>query len=434
MMEIEVPVRWSPRDYQHPLWNYLQNGGKRAVAIWHRRAGKDNTSLNWTVTAALQRPGLYWHLLPTYQQGRKIVWDGMSKEGRTFLDYWPKDLIRSVNNTEMKIELQNNSMWQVVGSDNVDRLVGSNPVGVVLSEYSLQDPKAWEYIRPILAENGGWAVFIYTPRGRNHGYDLYKMANKDPNWFCQVLDVDKTGAITQQAIEDERAAGMAEEMIQQEFYCSFDASLVGSYYSEQMQMLMKQNRIMRVPWDPNVPVTTWWDLGIHDAMSVGFVQYVGQEIRAIDYAEHTGIGIPDMISMLRDKPYMYDRHIAPWDIKIRELGTGVSRQEVALRLGLRFDRARQIPVADGINAVRQMLPRMLFDATNCERWVEALKQYTKTYDSKTKMYSDKPLHNWTSHAADMTRTGAVGTGFKQKRSNLPRQANSDYDDLHLGLD
>ncbi|HIG58834.1 MAG TPA: hypothetical protein EYQ21_05515 [Flavobacteriales bacterium] len=433
-MELQIPLNWSPRPYQHNLWDYLQKGGKRAVAVWHRRAGKDNTSLNWTVTAAIQRPGLYWHLLPTYQQGRKIVWDGMTKDGRTFLDYWPRQLIKGVNNTEMKIELQNNSMWQVVGSDSVDRLVGSNPVGVVLSEYSLQDPKAWDFIRPILAENGGWAVFIYTPRGRNHGYDLYKMANANRDWFAEVLDVKTTGAITQEAIEDERKAGMPEQMIQQEFYCSFDASLVGAYYATQMDALHKENRIMNVPWDPNIPVETWWDLGMHDAMSIGFVQHVGSEIRAIDYEEHIGLGINDMAAMLREKPYTYDRHLAPWDINIRELSTGVSRLESALRYGLRFQAGKQLPVQDGINAVRQMIPKMIFDANKCDRWIEALKQYTKLWDSKRNCFGTKPIHDWTSHPADMTRTGAVGLGFKKKGSILLDHVVDDYDELNFGID
>jgi len=188
--KIIVPRNWKPRLYQQPLWYYLENGGKRAVAIWHRRAGKDTVSLNWTVVSLVQRPGLYWHMLPTYQQGRKIVWDGINKDGRKFLDYFPPELIDNVNNTEMKIEFKNGSIFQVVGTDNVDRLVGANPIGCVLSEYSLQDPRAWNYLRPILAENEGWALFIYTPRGRNHGHDLFAMAKKQPDWFSELLTVE----------------------------------------------------------------------------------------------------------------------------------------------------------------------------------------------------------------------------------------------------
>ena len=169
MPELILPYNWEPREYQLPLWSFLENGGKRAVCIWHRRAGKDATALNFTVTSIVQRPGLYWHLLPTYNQGRKIVWDGMTKEARPIMDARPQDLVKTVNNTDMKLETINGGLWQVVGTDYVDRLVGANPVGCVFSEYSLQDPRAWDLIRPILLENGGWAIFIYTPTERTMG-------------------------------------------------------------------------------------------------------------------------------------------------------------------------------------------------------------------------------------------------------------------------
>lgn len=220
-MDITVPVDWAPRPYQLPLWSYLEGGGKRAVAVWHRRAGKDATALNWTVVSALQRVGLYWHLLPTYNQGRKIMWDGKTKEGRAFLEAWPEGFIAGRNNTDMRLELKNGSLWQVVGTDNVDRLVGANPVGCVFSEYSLQDARAWDYIRPILTENGGWALFIYTPRGMNHGYTLYEMAKKNPNWFCEKLTINETKAIGEEDIQLEKDSGMSDDMINQEYYCSF---------------------------------------------------------------------------------------------------------------------------------------------------------------------------------------------------------------------
>lgn len=223
MTEICIPNDWNPREYQRPLWQYLCSGGKRAVAIWHRRAGKDSLSLNWTAKAMLQRVGVYWHMLPLNNQARKVVWDAIDKQGRRVIDQvFPVPLRKSVNATEMKIELWNGSIWQCVGSDNYDAYVGSNPVGVVFSEYSVGDPAAWDFIRPILAENGGWALFIYTPRGKNHGFELYNNAIA-AGWFIQRLTVEDTGAISLDIVDDERRAGMSEAMIQQEFYCSFEA-------------------------------------------------------------------------------------------------------------------------------------------------------------------------------------------------------------------
>lgn len=328
MSTIKVPIDWSPRPYQIPLWKYLEGGGKRAVAVWHRRAGKDLSSINWCAVSALTRPGLYWHLFPTYNQGRKIAWDGMTREGRKFLEHFPKQMWEAVNNTEMRLTLKNGSIYQVVGTDNVDRLVGANPVGVVFSEYSLQDPRAWNYIRPILAENGGWALFIYTARGRNHGYDLLNIAKKNETWFQEVLSVENTRAIPIEAIDEERASGMPEEMIQQEFYCSFDAPLVGSYYGNAMAKLLADKHLGKIPYDPVLDVHTSWDLGVGDSTSIVFFQMAGNEIRIIDYYENSGEGLPHYIKVLREKDYVYGDHLAPHDIQVRDFSTGKSRLEI----------------------------------------------------------------------------------------------------------
>ena len=429
-MEIQVPDNWRPRDYQLDLWKYLENGGKRAVAVWHRRAGKDLLSVNWCVTAALKRKGLYWHLLPTYNQGRKIVWDGMTRDGRSFLEHFPKELWSNVNNTDMRLELKNGSIYQVVGTDNVDRLVGSNPVGVVFSEYSLQDPRAWDLVRPILAENGGWAMFIYTARGRNHGYDLFNMANRNERWFCQKLSIDDTSVLTQEAIEEEREAGMPEELIQQEFYCSFDAPLVGSYYGSLMAKALAEERIKNVPYEPRLEVHTSWDLGMGDSTAIIWFQQFGNEYRIIDYYENQGEGIPHYIKVVREKDYIYGRHIAPHDIKVREMGTGKSRFEVARDLGIRFDVCPNIQVDDGIEAVRSIIPRCYFDEKKCSILVEALRQYRKDYDEKNKVYKNRPLHDWSSHGADAFRYLALGTRDKNKnRQSLPSFADSNYNVL-----
>jgi len=426
MAKIQIPKDYKPRPYQAPLWDYLASGGKRAVAVWHRRAGKDITSMNWTIYSAFDRPGLYWHLLPTYQQGRKIVWDGITRDGKAFLDHWPEELVTGVNNTEMKLELKNGSIWQVVGTDNVDRLVGANPVGCIFSEYSLQDPRAWDYIRPILAENGGWAVFIYTPRGRNHGHKLLQLAKKNDNWFAETLTIDNTKCIPMSAIEEERAAGMAEELIQQEFYASFDAPLVGSYYGDAMTKIMEDGRICKVPYDSRLPVHTAWDIGMHDATAIWFFQINNREVWIIDYYEDSGKGLEDYAAVLKEKMYTYGDHIAPHDIAVRELGTGKSRQEVALNFGIRFRIAPQIGIQDGISAVRQVLPRCWIDEDRCERGIDAMKQYRKEFDDKRGMYREKPNHDWTSHGADAFRYLAVGMREERDLSELPAFADMDY--------
>jgi phage terminase large subunit len=209
-MEIILPNGWRPRDYQRRLWHYLENGGKRAVAVWHRRAGKDEVCLHWAACAALQRVGNYWHMLPEASQARKAVWDAINPHTgrRRIAEAFPSSIRVGQRDEDMKINLANGSTWQLVGSDRFDALVGSPPIGLVFSEYSLTNPGAWDYLRPILAENGGWAVFMLTPRGRNHAWTLYDKARLQPGWFAELLTVDDTKAIGADVIAAERASGM----------------------------------------------------------------------------------------------------------------------------------------------------------------------------------------------------------------------------------
>ena len=421
-----------------PLWSYLENGGTRAVAVWHRRAGKDVVALNWSVVASLRRVGLYWHLLPTYSQGRKIVWDGRTKEGRPFRSFFPPELIKNENNTEMKLELVNDSIHQVVGTENIDRLVGTNPVGCVFSEYSLQDPRAWNFIRPILAENGGWAIFPYTPRGKNHGFDLYEMARRNPNWFCQKLSIEDTGAIPLSVIEEERASGMQEELLQQEYYCSFESGMVGSYYGIVLAKLYKQGHITRVPYDPAIPVDTGWDLGMDDSTAIWFSQSTRNETRIVDYYEGSGESIGHYARILAEKAerynIVYGHHYGPHDLEVRELfqteHPGKSRKEVARRsYGIRFTTVARHDPADGIEAARLLLPTCYFDAERTDRGLSALMNYRKKWDEEKRMFTGE-IEDWTNHGADAFRTLAMGLkrrGNVQKR--LPRQSDSSYNPL-----
>jgi phage terminase large subunit len=420
--DIILPYNFEPRLYQMPAWMSLEEGVKRAVLVWHRRAGKDLLCLNWTITQAMERPGLYWHVLPTYNQGRKIVWDGMNRDGRPFLDYFPRDLIRRHNNTDMQLELEGGSMFQVVGSDHYDRLVGANPVGCVLSEYALQDPRAWDLIRPILLENGGWAIFDYTPRGKNHGWRLYQMALRmmaeKKGWYAQLLTIKDTGVVSEEDIQLEREAGMSEELIQQEFYCSFEAGIPGAYFMLQLNKARNEGRIAQVPWYPEIPVDTWWDLGIDDSMTVWFSQSTGANIHLIDYYENSGEGLPHYVKYLKDKSYVYGRHTAPHDIKVRELGSGKSRRTVALSLGIEFDVAKKVAKKeDAIEAGRALFPRCRFDLVKCQRGLECLENYRKEYNEKTGTFSTKPVADWSCHGADSFLTLATSYGgFAMRRS------------------
>lgn len=421
-----LPYHWEPRPYQVDAWDALTSGAKRrAVLVWHRRAGKDLLLLNVTALAALRRPGVYWHVFPTAKQGRKILWDGVTKNGRPFLDHWPPGFIAARNETDMRLKLTNGSVWQVVGSDNFqEALIGGNPAGLVLSEYALQNPRCWEYLRPILAENDGWAAFAFTPRGSNHGEALFDMAQRNPAWFCQRLTVEDTGAIPLAAIEEERAAGMPDELVRQEFYCSFAAALVGAYYGKTLEAIQQAGHVTSVPVVSHQAVETWWDLGMNDATAIWFVQRAGRELHVVDYYEASGEGLHHYAKILQEKGYRYDRHVLPHDVAVRELGTGRSRIETLRTLGVVNATARHVvapnlPLADGINAVRTILGRCWFDAVKCERGLQALKQYQRRWNDGRRVFEDQPLHDWTSHAADAFRYGALTVKDIGRRPDPP---------------
>ena len=417
---IEVPYRFTPRPYQLPLVHAMQLGCKRAIAVWHRRTGKDLTIFAAVVVPqAVQRKGTYFYMFEDLPHGRKAIWDNQDKEGVPFRDRIPAALIASVNETELQITLTNGSIIQLVGADRADDLIGTNPVGIVYSEYATlkapaptaaspnPQPYGWDLMRPILAENGGWAIFNSTPRGRNHFYRLYQMARGNPAWFAQVLTADDTG-IDPAIIQAERDAGMPEWLIRREYYCSFEAQAEGSYYGSLIEEAERAGRITRVPWEPTLTVDTWWDLGV-DTMAVWCVQRLGRELRVIDYLEGMGAGVAAYCRVLKEgKPYTYGTHVGPHDLEVRDIGSGESRHDIARRLGVRFQIAPKLKVQEGIDAVFRLLPRCYFDAgPEVAKGIEHLRQYTKKYNRTLGQYMDEPEHDSHSHAADAFRMGAV---------------------------
>jgi hypothetical protein len=412
-MQIILPNAWRPRAYQRRLWNYLEGDRpRRAVAVWHRRAGKDDVCLHWAACAAMQRVGNYWHMLPEAAQARKAIWDAVNPHtGKRRIDEaFPLAIRESARSDDMRLTFRNGSTWQLLGADNFNALVGAPTTGLIFSEYALTNPAAWDYLRPILAENGGDALFMFTPRGHNHAWKLYDLARGNPNWFAELLTVEDTGAISVDVIAEERMSGMSEDMIQQEYFCSFHAALPGAYYGKLLREAETQGRIGRVPWSPDLLTYTAWDLGIGDSTAIWFCQVLGgQEVRIIDFYENFGVGLDHYAKVLREKPYVYGEHILPHDAMVADLSTGRSRLQTLVGLGIA---GRVLPrepnVEDGINAARNLLPRCWFDTEKCAKGLEALRQYRCDYDAERKIYSARPRHDWTSHAADAFRYLARG--------------------------
>lgn len=405
-MAVVLPNDWAPRHYQQGIMDYFDAGGKRAVWVVHRRGGKDSTMLNQTAKMAMQRVGTYWHLLPTLRQGRKVVWDGIDFHGRRMIDQaFPTAIRTKVNNMEMSIHLANGSIFQVVGSDNFDSLVGSNPVHVTFSEWPLSKPSAWNFVRPILAENGGTAAFIYTPRGRNHGYATLKIAQQSTDWFWQVMGIDVTGALPMSTLDDERATGMPEELVQQEYMCDFNAARTGSIYGD---LVMDIDLVHTEFTYDNV--YTAWDLGFTDSTAIWWFRIDEKgNVTFLEYFEAHGLPINYYADLILSKPYKYKMHWLPHD-------GNDSRFKYATGLTIREQLRPYLPntavtpklsVSDGIQASRKLLAtRPIFDV-KCKNGLSMLESYKRKYDEDTHTYSDQPEHGAESHGSDAFRYAAV---------------------------
>lgn len=413
---IKLPHGFTPRPYQRNILKALESGVRNACWIVHRRGGKDTTMWNYMITRAFLEPGTYYYFLPTFTQAKKVLWDGMTNEGKRMLDYIPKDLISgNPNNTEMKVWIKGKyglSLIQLIGADSYDAIMGTNPRGVVFSEWSLMDPMAYEFIKPILAANGGWCAFIYTPRGRNHGWDLAEMARLNPKeWFFEVLTVRDTGVMSEAQIQTEREKNTPEDLIQQEYYCNFNRGQEGSYYGRQIDELRKKGQICNVPFEPAVPVRTYWDLGVGDSTAIWWAQFVEKEIHLVNYYENSGEGLAHYARVIdeyrRETGCIYDLHVAPHDIQARELSTGTTRLDAARRLGLTFRVAPKLSLESGIESVRMILGRCWFDEKSCKHGVKCLESYRKMYNEKFQVYSDTPFHDFSSHGADAFRMMAI---------------------------
>lgn len=414
MAVLELPTGYSVRDYQRPFFEEFGKGYKRfGLICWNRRAGKDLTCLNIMIAKALERIGTYFYFFPDFAHARRAIWNNITKDGKKFLDFIPKSVIAGrPNNSDMRINLINGSLIQFMGIDNYDRIVGTNPLGVVLSEYSLQNPLGWHYVSPILGENGGWALFNFTPRGKNHAFKMFTQAQNNPDFFWELLTIDDTKTHTPEQIDAFRRQGIPEDKIQQEYYGSFEAAVQGAYYAEQIRLAQKEGRIRDFEINPGAPTYTFWDLGVRDPMAIWVMQKVGYEFRMIYYYENSGGGVKNAIDWLvhlKEKHNLiYVKHYAPHDIAQKNVLTGRTRlEECQDFFGFNFEMVRQSRnIIEDINSTRNLFYRMHFHATNCDQGLAAIQEYHANYDEKTGWIGD-PVHNWASHGADALRTFGV---------------------------
>lgn len=439
-MNVTIPHDFTPRRYQRRFMGYLDQGGKRAVWVVHRRGGKDLTALHQECKASFRRRGAYWHIFPTESQGRKAIWEGFTKDGKRIMEcVFPKEIRKSpkafLPSSEMIVELKNGSIWRLMGSDKME-VVGAGPVGVVFSEFALAKPSTWNMVRPMLRENDGWAAFISTPRGRNHLWKLLEVAKQDKRWFWDVKTLFDTRAYDPEAtLAEERASGMPEALIQQEYMCSFDAALVGSVWGDLIEQL--GTRASQDFEHDKSNVFTTWDVGVDDSTAIWFWQYRPHGIQFIDFYEASGKPSSHYFGVLEQKGYQYRQHWLPHDAKQRSFQTGVStidqfRQELGSgRIGL----VPQLSIADGIQAFRWLLqqPDTRFHG-RCSDGLEALRAYHYAYSEERKTLASTPFHDWSSHAADAARYSGVVAKVSEVLLPAPEQKPMPIESEPLTLD
>jgi hypothetical protein len=417
MLDITLPFNgWTPRPHQMKLWNYLRSGGKRAVAVWHRRAGKDDVMLHATALAMVERPANYWHLLPEFEQGRRAIWSAVNPHtGKRRIDEcFPQALRDSTNDQGMFLRLKNGSTWSVIGSDRYDATVGSGVAGIVYSEFALANPSAWAYHRPILEENNGWAAFISTPRGRNHLLSIYNHARTDPRWFAELLTVKDTDALSEEALATAlteycalygRDAGMAS--YRQEYFCDFAAAVLGAFFAVECRELREEGRILAIDAMPDQYVHRSWDIGVKDDTSLWFWQQQGSQLLILDCYSASGVGLEHYLEVIeaREKEHGWMRGVdfVPHDAKVKEWGTGKTRVETMQQLGLKPMLVPMASLMDGINAARRTLPLCVFHPRTEEVGIAALEQYRREWDDDKKAFKASPLHDWSSNLADSFR-------------------------------
>ena len=449
MATVSLPYKFDLRPYQMPAWEAM-NTYQFIALVWARRHGKDLTCWNFAIDYASREPMDVTYVFPTAEMGRKNLWQAKTNDGMRFKDFVPWDLRihktkadDGFNDTFREVTLVNGSIIRIDTGDDPDRLRGANSKLYVLSEYAEMEPGVLDVIEPVVEANGGKIIVNFTPKGDNHAKGAWHAWQNDTDWFTQMITAKDTDVftphqleriqrrITQRFREQGRSEEEARSFFEQEYLCSFDTPVIGSYYGEAMRVAEEEKRITHVPYEPNIPVSTFWDLGVGDATAIWFAQYVGKEVRLIDYYKNNGQGLHHYIKVLQDKPYLYERHVAPHDIRVREFGTGQSRIDTARELGLKFDIAPKYSLEDGIDAVRRMLGLCWFDQSKCDQGIAALKQYHKQYDDDKKMYKEKPEHDWSSHACDAIRYMAVTRRETQKReANFSSAAPSD---MMLGI-
>lgn len=396
---IEIPYK--PREHQLKVHELL-DGKRFAVVVAHRRFGKTVAALNHLIREAVlneKETPRYAYIAPTYGQAKRVAWDYLVK--------YTTPLGGTNNISELRVDFWGRRI-QLYGSDNPDSLRGQFFDGVIIDEVGDQNPKIWtDIVRPALTDRKGWCLFIGTPKGHNHFKELRDRAEKEEGWGLLEFKASETGVVDETELKAAKNE-MGEDKYRQEFECSFDAAVEGSYYGQMLNELEDKKHMQEIPREELSRTFTAWDLGMGDSTSIWVAQLVGTEVRLIDYYENHGVGLDHYVKWIKDNDYSKAEHILPHDVRVRELGTGKSRLEMLEDSGLQVKIAPRMGLDDGIQAVRRLLPRCWFNVPKVQNGLNCLRNYRRDYDEKRKIFFERPLHDWSSHGSDSFRYLALG--------------------------
>jgi len=396
---------------------------KNVCAVIHRRAGKDIFSLQAWLLRGLRRIGTHVYLFPLHKQARSVIWQGLDFDGKPFMDAIPNALVAKKNEARMEIDLFNGSKLVLAGSNNYDGLMGTNPVTIIYSEFSLHNPLARQYLNPILVQNKGKEILQYTPRGMNHGFEVYQQVKDLLDYHIEHLSVEQTfkhdgvtPIISPQDIQRAKDLGMSEELIRQEFYVDFEVGNLGAYYTREMGDMEREARLTIIGPDRRLKLHSIWDLGGTDATAGLLFQVTGKYIHILYLLHDTGKGLKHYLEeaeRVRQSMGLEWGHFGPHDIDQKHQGWehAESRLMQARKHGWHFQMVPKVSLEDGIEAVRFMFPRLRIDKSNCSLLIRALREYQRHYDDLKARFDPKPLDNWAIHIADAVRY--LGVQYKR---------------------
>jgi phage terminase large subunit len=403
----EVALAYHPREAFIP---FHQRSERWASMVCHRRAGKTVACIGELVTRALyttkHRPE-YAYIGPYRSQAKKIAWAYL-------LDFTEGLRSGPPRVSDLSVTLHTGATITLYGADNPDALRGIYLDGVILDEYGDCRPALWgEVVLPTLLDRKGWAVFIGTPKGKNHFWKVVQRAEKEAGWYSFILKASESGLLDEEALREARAE-MSDDQYEQELECNFEAAVQGAYYSALIARMELDSfdgpaRIGNYPYDPNLQVHAAADLGYTDSTAFWFWQLTESGPRIIDYHEANGEEMPYYFDMLAEKGYDYADVWLPHDAKATSFQTGRTTIEQFLEAGYPCKITPKQKVQHGIDAARMIMHQITINKATCEQGIETLRAYRRAWNDKTQQFSDAPLHDWASNGADAFRYFALVT-------------------------